>query len=347
MTSIALEVVSWSDMNTTIKSQSAEPEAKSGRISWRVGYGGAFAVLLVISVLAAATNPHSVWQEFIKGVRALGTLEGLPLLGLPLLLGMIAVFSILERVLPAAGPRKPLRGYWLNLKVTILEHLATPIFVGFTGVGVIALGNRLGLGWIDLRFSTGHGMVDLILGFLLSTFIFDFFFYWYHRFQHESFLWQEHKLHHMDEELCAFFRASWLESLISGTLSAIPMAILFKLNPEQGAITAALFTAWTVFLHTNIRLHLGPFAVLFNGPQGHRIHHSRVREHFDQNFAAYFPIWDVLFGTYHYPKRGEYPLTGVHGETEVRTLLEAAMLAIREWRKMFRTWKHRHDSLPA
>jgi sterol desaturase/sphingolipid hydroxylase (fatty acid hydroxylase superfamily) len=262
-------------------------------------------------------------------------------------LGLFAVFSLLERVLPAAGPRKPLRGYWLNFKVTLLEYVTIPILGGLTSVAVIALGKRLGLGWIDLRFSTGHGMMDLLLGFLLSTFIFDFFFYWYHRFQHESFLWQEHKLHHMDEQLCAFYRESWLETLISGPLSAIPLAILFKLNPEQGAITGTIFTAWVVFIHTNIRLHLGPFAVLFNAPQGHRIHHSRMREHFDQNFAAFFPIWDVLFGTYHYPKRDEYPSTGVHGEKEVQTLWEGATLAFREWHRMFRAWRHRHDSLPA
>jgi sterol desaturase/sphingolipid hydroxylase (fatty acid hydroxylase superfamily) len=306
------------------------------KTSWRVLYGGGFAVLLAVSVLAAAADLHSLWQEVMKGVRQRPSLEGLPIL-----LGLFAVFSILERVLPAAGPRKPLRGYWLNFKVTILEFLVEPILGGLIGAATIVLGNRLGLGWIDLRFSTGHGMVDLALGFLLSTFIFDFFFYWYHRFQHESFLWHEHKLHHMDEELCAFYRESWLETLISGPLSAVPLAIVFKMNPAQGAIASAMFTAWVVFLHTNVRLHLGPFAVLFNGPQGHRIHHSRVREHHDQNYAAFFPIWDVIFGTYHYPKRGEYPLTGVHDEKEVQSLLEAATLPFREWRKMFRVSRAR------
>ena len=321
------------------------------RKAWLLIYGGAFAVLLAVCVLAVASHPHALWQEAINSARSLVDMSGngpdRSVEAVPAVLGLFAVFSLLERVLPAAGPRKPLRGYWLNFKVTLLEYVTIPVLGGLTSVAVIALGKRLGLGLIDLRFSTGHGMVDLLLGFLLSTFIFDFFFYWYHRFQHESFLWQEHKLHHMDEQLCAFYRESWLETLISGPLSAIPLAILFKLNPEQGAITGTIFTAWVVFIHTNIRLHLGPVAVLFNAPQGHRIHHSRMREHFDQNFAAFFPIWDVLFGTYHYPKRDEYPSTGVHGEKEVQTLWEAATLAFREWHRMFRAWRHRHDSLPA
>lgn len=319
----------------------------TARNSWLLIYGGVFAVLLAVSTLAVATNPHTLWQQTIDSARSLVDMADSgpdkSVEPLPAVFALFAVFSLLERVLPAAGPRKPLRGYWLNFKVTLLEYLTIPILGGVSSVAVIALGKRVGLGLFDLRFSTGHGMADLILGFLLSTFIFDFFFYWYHRFQHESVLWQEHKLHHMDEQLCAFYRESWLESLISGPLSAIPMAILFKLNPEQGAVTGVLFTGWVVFIHTNIRLHLGPFAVLFNGPQGHRIHHSRMREHFDQNFAAFFPIWDLLFGTFHYPRRDEYPVTGVDGETEVGTLLQAAMLAIREWYKMLYTWKHRHD----
>lgn len=311
---------------------------------WHLIYGSTLAVLLAISVLALATNPHSFWQEATKTAQGVDGVDGLE--GLAILLGMFALFSILERIVPAAGPRKPLRGYWLNCKVTLLQFLIGPVLGGLIGASIVALGNRLGLGLIDLRVGTRHGIMDVVLGFLLYTFLFDFFFYWYHRFQHESLLWQEHKLHHMDEQLCAFYRESWLEALIAGPLSAIPLAILFKLNYTEGAIFGAMWNAWVVFLHTNIRLHLGPFAVLFNGPQGHRIHHSRLREHYDRNFAAFFPIWDVLFGTYHYPKKDEYPSTGVQGEKEVQSLAEAATLAFREWHKMFRAWRRRPDSLP-
>ncbi len=324
-----------------------------GRKVWHLIYGGGFAVLLVLSVLAAATNAHTLWQRgnercprHLKSRRADRGVLGH---GSPPPVEHVRCFFDSRARTPRRRTtyRKPLRGYWLNFKVTLFQVLIGPTLGGLIGASTIALGNRLGLGLIDLRFSTGHGMMDLVLAFLLSTFIFDFFFYWYHRFQHESLLWQEHKLHHMDEQLCAFYRESWLETLIAGPLSTIPLAILFKMNPSEGAITGAMFTAWVVFLHTNIRLHLGPFAVLLNGPQGHRIHHSRMRAHYDQNFAAFFPIWDVLFGTYHYPERDEYPLTGVQGEKEVQTLLEAATLPFREWHKMFRTWRHRHDPFPA
>jgi sterol desaturase/sphingolipid hydroxylase (fatty acid hydroxylase superfamily) len=303
------------------------------KTSWRLVYGGIYVALIAASIFAAAMSAGGLLHDTTKAMRS-GILEALPIT-----LGIYALFSALERVVPAAGPRKPVSGYILNFKLTLLEVLPVAFFGSMVGACVAIMGNRFGLGWIDLRFSTGHRIVDLILAFLLSQFIFDFFFYWYHRFQHESFLWEEHKLHHMDEQLCAFTRQSWLEELVSGPLTTIPLAILFKLNPAQGAIAGALFTAWVVFLHSNIRLHLGPLSVLFNGPQGHRIHHSRVKEHHDRNYAAFFPVWDVIFGTYHYPKRDEYPLTGVHDEKEVETFSEAATLAFRGWWKIFVRWR--------
>ena len=151
------------------------------RKAWLLIYGGAFEVMLAVCVLAVATHPRALWQEAVNSARSLVDMSGngpdRSVEAVPAVLGLFAVFPLLERILPAAGPRKPLRGYWLNFKVTLLEYITIPILGGLTSVAVIALGKRLGLGLIDLRFSTGHGMVDLILGFLLSTFIFDFFFY--------------------------------------------------------------------------------------------------------------------------------------------------------------------------
>jgi len=41
------------------------------RRSWQLIYGGAFAVLLAISVLAVATHPRAFWQEAISTARSL------------------------------------------------------------------------------------------------------------------------------------------------------------------------------------------------------------------------------------------------------------------------------------
>jgi len=299
------------------------------RKSWHLAYGSVLAIAVAAGLVMMIVNASSFVPNLGKEFRAT-FIEFLPIQ-----LGVIALLSALERIAPAAGPRKSIKGYFLNFNLTLLDLFARSILGSAIGAWAVGIAGRLGLGVIDLRFSTGHGVGALVLAALLGVCISDFLYYWFHRFQHESkFLWQEHKLHHMDEELCALYRQSWLEGLFQGPATAIPIAILFKLDPVQGGYVGYVFAAWAVFIHTNVRLHLGPISVLFSSPQVHRIHHSRVREHHDPNYAAYFPIWDIIFGTYHHPRRDEYPLTGVHDEIEVKTLSEAATLPFREWWKM-------------
>jgi hypothetical protein len=111
----------------------------------------------------------------------------------------------------------------------------------------------------------------------------------------------------------------------------VPMAILFNLSPSTGDAVGFLFAGWTFFIHANLRLQLGPLSWLFDAPQVHRIHHSRLSEHFDRNFAAFFPIWDVVFGTYFHPRRGEFPPTSIPNEPRVSNVIEGALLPFRSW----------------
>ena len=66
------------------------------------------------------------------------------------------------------------------------------------------------------------------------------------------------------------------------------------------------------------------------GPQIHRIHHSRMPQHLDRNFAAYFPIWDVIFGTYYHPKPAEFPATGVSG-TRIESVWGLSTYPFYQW----------------
>jgi sterol desaturase/sphingolipid hydroxylase (fatty acid hydroxylase superfamily) len=180
----------------------------------------------------------------------------------------------------------------------------------------------------------------------------DFFFYWYHRSLHSSpFLWQLHKLHHMDRELNVLTaaRENWIDPFLEALLVALPVTLLFKLDNTSpliigaipGFIIAFLHGNQGTFIHFNVKLRLGWASVLWCGPQVHRIHHSRLLQHQDKNFAAAFPLWDVLFGTYYAPARDEFPPTGVDGEPEIQHLAEAQIFALREWRKMLRARRRR------
>jgi sterol desaturase/sphingolipid hydroxylase (fatty acid hydroxylase superfamily) len=98
------------------------------------------------------------------------------------------------------------------------------------------------------------------------------------------------------------------------------MNLLFQITPVQSGVLGVFLGAWGYIIHMNFRLHLGPLATVLVGPQGHRIHHSIVPEHINKNYAAFFPIWDILFGTFHRPKAGEYPATGLANASSDPTL---------------------------
>lgn len=243
---------------------------------------------------------------------------------LPLFIALTAGFALAERFWPA-GPHKDLRGWLLNSALTLLYIFAPVTVAALTAAILVTLGGTLGLGLIDLRPAFHIGLVGAALTTIIWIAVFDFFYYWWHRFQHESpFLWRIHKLHHIDPELgvSTNFRHHWLEDIFRVPFIIVPMAVLFKLEPA----VAFVLVFWTVFIHANLRLHLGFFARVVAGPQLHRIHHSRLPQHFDRNYAAFLPIYDQLFGTYFHPRREEFPPTGVEGESEMRSLREAVLL---------------------
>src|SRR5262249_39841583 len=150
---------------------------------------------------------------------------------------------------------------------------------------------------------------NLIMPFV-PMLVFDFFYYWHHRLQHAlPILWEQHKLHHTEQNLCSItnLRHHWLEDGIRVFTITIPMAFLITLTPVQGGLIAAAVAQWAIFIHSNLRISMGNVTPILAGPQLHRIHHSREAHHGGKNFAAFFPIWDILFGTYYRPSPGEWP----------------------------------------
>ncbi|MHC5747839.1 MAG: sterol desaturase family protein, partial [Nostoc sp.] len=111
----------------------------------------------------------------------------------------------------------------------------------------------------------------------------------------------------------------------------IPMGVLLRIEPEELGIIGFIDTLWLQFSHLNLRLQLGIFNSIIVGPQHHRIHHSFAPEHIDKNFTAYFPIWDIVFGTYVPGKKGEFPATGLTTDQNYNNLWVASILPFREW----------------
>ena len=160
---------------------------------------------------------------------------------------------------------------------------------------------------------------------LLASILQDFLYYWFHRWQHSSrWLWPMHELHHEDEHVnvTTAFKFHWIDMSAMHIVQVIPAIFL----PRPLVTIPTLYFLGYVrvtFEHLAIPLHLGPFSRLIFNPATHRVHHSKLPQHFNKNFAAVWPFWDVIFGTYSSPKHGEYPPTGVISGKVSKSLKEA------------------------
>jgi sterol desaturase/sphingolipid hydroxylase (fatty acid hydroxylase superfamily) len=201
----------------------------------------------------------------------------------------------------------------------------------------------------DLKtWAAGHrlflnlGRLHPVVRQLLLLLTFDLFYYWFHRVQHTTALWPQHAVHHSAPHLNAAtaFRHHILENAVRFPFVDVPLMFIFvhSVWADAGLLTqlATGFVAYLgIFAHSNLRIGFGPLNWLIVSPQTHRIHHSIEARHWNRNFAAYFPVIDVVFGTYYHPRKDEYPDTGVPGIGFTLNSLPAAfMYPFREWRAM-------------
>jgi sterol desaturase/sphingolipid hydroxylase (fatty acid hydroxylase superfamily) len=141
----------------------------------------------------------------------------------------------------------------------------------------------------------------------------DFCVYWGHRLQHNAgFLWRFHSIHHTSEHLdwLAAHREHPIDTVYTMGLVNLPAFILgFPIETLAGLI--AFRGIWAIYIHSNVRLPIGPLRVLIGAPELHHWHHDKAR--FAGNYANISPLMDVLFGTYRCP--GHEPESfGIEGQ---------------------------------
>jgi sterol desaturase/sphingolipid hydroxylase (fatty acid hydroxylase superfamily) len=259
-----------------------------------------------------------------------------------------AVFLVLERLIPAQ--RNPTAGELAtDVRANVAFILLGPISVlagGWLSSPVAGL-----LGGPVFRVDLGALATGLFSAFLLAfvpLLVFDFFYYWFHRLQHQwDWLWEIHQLHHSEPALnvTTNFRHHWLEEFFRSFFILLPMNWLVALGPATSAVAALFIGQWSSFFHANIRVNLGPLTSVITGPQYHRIHHSIEPRHFRRNYAAFFPLWDWVFGTYFRPAKGEWPEVGLEGTPGVLKLREVLLLPFVGWWRRLATRLNRRKVL--
>lgn len=135
---------------------------------------------------------------------------------------------------------------------------------------------------------------------LLCVVVYDFIFYWAHRWGHEvNLFWGAHVVHHQSEEynLSVALRQSWFHNLLAFFLF-LPLPLL-GFSPLTFGAAAAIQTIGQFWIHTKMVGKLPRwFEFVFNTPSHHRVHHSRDPKYIDKNHGGIFIIWDRMFGTF-------------------------------------------------
>jgi sterol desaturase/sphingolipid hydroxylase (fatty acid hydroxylase superfamily) len=129
----------------------------------------------------------------------------------------------------------------------------------------------------------------------------DLLIYWGHRLQHrQPFLWRFHSVHHSAQHLdwLAAHREHPLDTIYTMGLVNLPAMVLgFPLETLVGLISFR--GIWAIYIHSNVRLPIGPLRMLIGAPELHHWHHDRDRD--AGNYANISPLMDILFGTYRCP----------------------------------------------
>ncbi len=214
------------------------------------------------------------------------------------LLFLMLVFVPMEKVFPAKKEQKVLRPKWLLDFCFFLGQ-----YVLWSGLVLWTLNyfREYLTSFIPSSFQLMVSSQPFMLQALEVILLSDLLIYWGHRLQHNvDFLWRFHKVHHSAEHLdwLAAHREHPLDSIYTIGLINLPAFIMgFPLESIAGVI--AFRGIWAIYIHSNVRLPIGPLRILIGAPELHHWHHDLDRR--AGNYANISPIMDVIFGTYKCP----------------------------------------------
>lgn len=173
----------------------------------------------------------------------------------------------------------------------------------------------------------------LPLGSLIYFFVMfaitDFLIYWRHRAEHR-FFWPIHAVHHAPRELHAANDIGHPFQCIPDLLVVwLPLSLVQMPGPATPVAVGLLTSFLTMYIHSPIDFHFGPFRRVVVDNRFHRIHHSVDPKHIDHNFSVALSIWDWMFGTAYWPEDNEWPNVGVTGLPAPRTAREFLLMPLR------------------
>lgn len=152
--------------------------------------------------------------------------------------------------------------------------------------------------WSSETLTIAQLPADNAVVWLFSFVLYDFLYYWFHRFSHQiNFLWASHVVHHQSEEYNLTTALRQTSSSVMPWLFYIPSFIV-GIPAEVFFVSGALNLVYQYWVHTQLIGKLGWFESIFVTPSHHRVHHGQNEIYIDKNHGGVFIIWDRLFGTF-------------------------------------------------
>jgi len=215
------------------------------------------------------------------------------------------IFVPLERLFAVRSENRPGRSerlhnlvYYFASSLLPALVLGAPLALAATGAGLL----------LPAALPAAVGALPFPVRLALALVASEIGFYWAHRLSHAlPWLWRFHAVHHSPAHLyfLVHTRAHPVDLIFTRMCSLLPLYVLGLATPDAhgSATPVALIlgaAVWGFFIHSNLRVRLGPLEWLVASPAFHHWHHSRGAP-VNRNFAATLPLLDKLFGTLHLP----------------------------------------------
>ena len=158
-------------------------------------------------------------------------------------------------------------------------------------------------GWMLQRRPWSAEALGVPLGAIVGYLAITFVYYGWHRWRHaSSTLWRWfHQVHHSPQriEIITSFYKHPLEIAANGVLSSAILYLGVGLGPEAASLAVLISGLAELFYHWNVSTpHWLGYIV--QRPESHCVHHQDGLHSY--NYAD-LPLWDMLFGTFHNPRR--------------------------------------------
>lgn len=231
---------------------------------------------------------------------------------------LAGVFTLLE--LGSTGRARVNSTYGTSFGILFLS------FVLF--YGVIYVFERVTAAWhlgpvFDFTGQAHSVLVSygLVLGYF---FLSDVALYWLHRYEHvNKFLWYFHAIHHAAEDLDSVSGAFHpVSNVIRWVLTVLPLKFLLAINMADTLVLSSFVIGLHYMQHARTPYNFGWFGVVLGDNRFHFVHHSKNPKFYNKNYAALFPVIDMMFGTYQRPDPIKLPKTGLRDRRGASSLAE-------------------------